>query len=239
MRILSNKYKLCSMLLGTAFFTLHSSLFTSCTQDNYDKGEGEYSLMRADFVEAHVDSDKRVDYVVTDDGDSLAAEPHFTTKAIETADTTYRAILYYNKVKGSAGIPVVEAKGMSLVPTLIPQILDMQGNHNSPFKADPVKFESIWLAANHRYVNASIILMTGQPDEDDLYQTIALVQDTVIAFPDGKRTACCRLYHDQGGVPEYYSLQRYLSIPIQSIHADTLQLTINTYDGVVVKRISL
>ena len=55
------------------FYLVALLLLVSCTQDNYDKGEGEYSLMRADFVEAHVGSDKRVDYVVTDDGDSWAA----------------------------------------------------------------------------------------------------------------------------------------------------------------------
>ena len=236
MRILGNIHKLCRVLLGVAFFTLHSSLFTSCTQDNYDKGEGEYSLMRADFVEAHVGNDQRVDYVVTDDGDSLAAEPHFTTKAIETADTTYRAILYYNKVKGSAGLPVVEAKGMSIVPTLVPALPELLGS----LKTDPVKFESIWIGANRRYINASIILMTGTDNTEEYqYQSIAIINDQLITHVDGKRTLCCRLFHDQSGVPEYYSIQRYFSIPIQSLHADTLQLTINTYDGVVVKRISL
>ena len=37
------------------FLLLLALLFTSsCTQDAYDKGEGEYSLMRGDFAEAMV-----------------------------------------------------------------------------------------------------------------------------------------------------------------------------------------
>lgn len=208
-------------------------LLLSCETDNYDKGEGEYSLMRADFVEAHVGSDKRVDYVITDDGDSLIAEPRFTTKSIETADTTYRAILYYNKVKNSEGKMVAEAKSMSLVPTLNAQ------SSTSDQKKDPVKFESLWTACNLRYVNVSIILMTGKPDEEDIHQSLGFVCDAVIQHEDGRQTACYSLIHDQGGVPEYYSQQCYLSIPVRSIEADSLRLTLQTYEGEISRTLPL
>lgn len=207
----------------------------SCEQDNYDKGEGEYSQMTADFVEAGVGADKRIDYVITDEGDSLIAYPRFTTKSIETADTVYRAILYYNRVKNDKGQDAVDAIGLSLVPTLIPHPIDDMKH----VMTDPVKFESIWLARNKRYVNVSIILKTGQPDEEDARQTIALVKDSVQTHADGQRTLCCRLYHDQGGVPEYYSLQRYISIPVSLMDADTLRLTINTYEGQVIRVLPL
>lgn len=215
------------------FYLVALLLLVSCTQDNYDKGEGEYSLMRADFVEAHVGSDKRVDYVITDDGDSLAAEPRFTTKSIGTADTTYRAILYYNKVKNNAGKMIAEAKSMSLVPTLNAQ------SSTSEQKKNPVKFESLWTARNLRYVNVGIILMTGKPDEEDIHQTLGLVCDTVIQHEDGRQTACYSLIHDQGGVPEYYSQQCYLSIPVISILADSLRLTLQTYEGEISRTLSL
>jgi hypothetical protein len=65
------------------------------------------------------------------------------------------------------------------------------------------------------------------------------VADSVQTYTDGRRTLCCKLGHDQGGVPEYYSLQRYFSIPVSRIPADTLRLTINTYEGQVVKVLSL
>ena len=220
-------------LLTTLLLSL--LLFSSCEQDNYDKGEGEYSLMRADFVQAHVGGDKRVDYIVTDDGDSLATDPKFTSKAIETADTIYRAILYYNKVKGTTGNYVAEAKGMSIVPTLFPSSLT---HHPSPMKTDPVKFESLWVGANRRYVNLSIYLMTNQLDNDDAKQVVAIVKDKLVEHADGKRTLNCRLYHDQNGVPEYYSQQCYISIPANVVKADSLRLTINTYQGEIIKTIS-
>jgi len=217
------------------FAVLSFYLFVSCETDNYDKGEGEYSLMRADFVQAHVGSDKRVDYVVTDDGDSLAAEPRFTIKSIETADTVYRAILYYNKVKNGGGKLVVEARSMSLVPTLSPLSPDIL----SPVKTDPLKFESLWLSGNGRYLNASIILMTGKTDEENLLQSIALVRDSLLEHADGTKTLQCRLYHDQNGVPEYYSVQRYFSVPIKSVGADSIQLAIQTYTGLISKTIAV
>ncbi len=218
------------------FTFLPFCLSVSCTQDNYEKGEGEYSQMTADFVEAGVGNDKRINYVVTDEGDSLIAYPRFTTKSIETADTVYRAILYYNRVKNDKGQDAADAIGLSLVPTLIPSTLHLPP---STLKTDPVKFESIWLARNKRYVNVSIILKTGQPDTEDARQTITLVADSVQTYTDGRRTLCCKLGHDQGGVPEYYSLQRYFSIPVSRIDADTLRLSINTYEGQVVKVLPL
>ena len=43
----------------------------ACTQDAYEKGEGAYSEMTAQLADAHVNSDKRVDYVDTDEGTLL------------------------------------------------------------------------------------------------------------------------------------------------------------------------
>ena len=210
-------------------------LLAACEQDNYDKGEGTNSQMRADFVEAHVNGDKRIDYVVTDDGDSLGTDPLFTTKAIETADTIYRGILYYNKVKKNDGKNVAEVKGMSLVPTLVP----VPPTVLESMKQDPLSFESIWLSRNKRFLNVSIILKTGKVDEEDLYQTIAVAQDNVEEHDNGTKTLCCRLYHDQNNVPEYYSAQRYFSIPIRSLTADSLRLTIKTYSGETVKTLAI
>ena len=33
------------------------TVFISCEQDNYEKGEGRYSLMRGDFAELRIDAD--------------------------------------------------------------------------------------------------------------------------------------------------------------------------------------
>ena len=47
-----------------------------CKDENYDSGDGKYSYIKADFVEAHTISAKEINYVKTDDGDSLVLSPH-------------------------------------------------------------------------------------------------------------------------------------------------------------------
>jgi hypothetical protein len=59
--------------------------------------------MRGDFAEMHIDSDKKANAITTDDGDLLPLKELFSSQWISTADTTYRCILYYNKVKGTDG----------------------------------------------------------------------------------------------------------------------------------------
>ena len=87
-----------------SFLTIHFS----CTQDSYDKGEGKYSLMRGDFIEAKVDGNKQIISMTTDDGVLLPLEKPYSAKWITTGDTIYRCMLYYNKVEKSSGQSVAE-----------------------------------------------------------------------------------------------------------------------------------
>ena len=66
-----------------------------------------------------------------------------------------------------------------------------------------------------------------------------MISDTLMSHSDGKKTLHLRLYHDQGGMPEYYSQRTYFSIPIQKLGVDSIQFTINTYKGLVTKTLSL
>ena len=56
---------------------LTSILFVACTRETYDSGDGKYSYLRSDFVEAHTNADLKIDYVLTDDGDSLSMPTPF------------------------------------------------------------------------------------------------------------------------------------------------------------------
>lgn len=204
----------------------------SCTQDLYDKGEGEFSQLRADLVNVHVRSDNRVDYVLTDDGDSLRTEPPFTVNWIEKGDTIYRALLYYFLNDG-----VVDAYSMG--PVLVPSV-KAANLIKGGIKTDPVHLTSLWRARNGKYLNMRLRVMTGTTDDEKVgKQTFGCVSDTVVSHPDGRRTQYLRLYHDQGGQPEYYSKEVYLSIPLKDTEADTLLLQVNTYDGLKEKRFVL
>ena len=205
---------------------------SSCTQDAYEKGEGEYSLMRADFIEAHANGQKEIDRITTDDGDQYSVTKTFTTKWVTTADSTYRCILYYNKVEEGSGKYSVEPISIGQVPC--PKITPL-AELEKPMKTDPVKFESAWLSKTGKYLNLSLYLMTGTTDDDDASQTLHVVQDIIMTNPDATRTSHLRLYHDQGGIPEYYSTQVYASILTSQIDVDSVSLTINTYKGLVTK----
>lgn len=204
----------------------------SCERDDYDKGQGDYSLMQADFVEAHANSAKNIDYVVTDEGDSLLIATTFTAKWISTPDSIYRAILYYNKVNDGRSAEVISLSRPLTASIHAPDYFKKEG-----IKTDPVHLESLWIGKNRRYLNLSMLLMVGRNDtEDKALHSLGVIADTVITHADGTRTGCLRLYHDQGGVPEYYSQRTYLCIPIRHLHVDSLQLTVNTYnDGPVTK----
>lgn len=203
----------------------------SCESDSYDKGEGAYSLTQADFVEAHSNSAKAIDRVVTDDGDVYSVTPQPTANWISTADSTYRAVLYYNKVEGNS----VEPVAISQVPVLNV----FQSEEVDTVKTDPVTFESVWTSKSGKYLNLGLYLKIGQSDDDKARQTIGMVFDELHVNDDGTCTAYLRLYHDQGSVPEYYSSKYYVSILRSSIKADSVCLNINTYDGVVSYRIGL
>lgn len=214
-----------------AHFSLLIS-YSSCTQDAYEKGEGKYSLMRADFVEAHANGQKEIDRITTDDGDQFSITKAFTSKWVTTADSTYRCILYYNKVEEGNGKYAAEPISIGQVPC--PRITPLS-ELGKEMKTDPVKFESAWLSKTGKYLNLSLYLMTGTTDADDVTQTLHVIQDTIMTNPDATRTSHLRLYHDQAGIPEYYSAQVYASILTSQIDADSVRITINTYKGVVTK----
>ena len=212
------------LVVAALLSPLSSLLFTSCTQDNYEKGEGEYSQLRADFVEAHVGADKRVDYVLTDDGDSLRTNPPFTVSWITTADTVYRALLYYELKEG-------EVDGYNLSQVLVPTIKTVS-RLGGDVKTDPVNVQSVWRARSGRYLNLRLRVMTGEVENGETpRQVFGCAKDTLISHDDGRSALYLLLYHHQNGQPEYYSRDVYLSIPLAGVQADTVVMRLQTYEG--------
>ena len=207
-----------------------------CTQDAYDKGEGRYSLMRADFVEANSNAQKEIERITTDDGDILSASKPFKAKFVNTPDSVYRCVLYYNKVKDGNSQDVFEP--ISIGQVTCPKIIPL-AELDKEMKTDPVKFESAWMSKSGKYINLSLYLMTGSSEDEEAKHTLRIVQDTIVTNPDATRTSYLRIYHDQGGVPEYYSTQVYLSIITPGIPADSVRIQIPTYKGMTEKSFSL
>lgn len=217
-------------------FTFISCFLFSCTQDAYEKGEGGYSLLRGDFGEAIVNNSKQIASISTDDGEHLPLKEPRSVKWVTTADTTYRCILYYNKVNDASGRPQAEVVSIGQVPC--PGIHPLSKLERG-LKTDPVKFESIWMSRTGKYLNMSLQLMTGSTDDTTAVQKLAIVSDTLMTHSNDIRTLHVSLHHDQGSVPEYYSTQAYISLLVDSIQADSIRFTINTYNGPVIKTVSL
>ena len=212
-----------------------STVISSCKQDAYDKGEGEYSLMRGDFVEAHIDANKQMVSFVTDDGDQLPLVKPYTAKWIAKSDTIYRCMLYYNKVEQERQY-AAELISIGQVPCAKVKTYE---ELEKEFRTDPVKFESMWLSKSEKYLNLFLQLKTGATEDTTAVQQLAFVSDTIITHPDGIRTHHLVLHHDQNRVPEYYSTKAYVSIPVQALAADSVCMTINTYSGLRQKTIPL
>lgn len=221
------------MNMKTVFSTIAGGLLAvACTTDAYDKGEGSYSYVKTELVCAHIASDQSMDYIDTDEGERLTVSPAYTARWIARADTTYRAIAYYDcKTEG-----VARMLSSSRVSVVVPRPATAAVGD---IKTDPVRMESMWVSTNRRYLNATIYVLVGSTDDDEAVHRLGLIADTLTMNADSTTTLHVRLYHDQGGVPEYYSQRAVFSVPLDSITADSISFTVNTYAaGNVIRRFS-
>ena len=211
-------------------------LITSCTYDSYEKGDGDYSLMRGDFVEAQVDARKQIVSFTTDDGDQWSLSKPYSADWIVTADTVYRCMIYYNEVEDEQGKITAEVISIGEVSCATVKSLT---EFDKEFRTDPVKFESIWLSKSGKYLNLFLQLKTGVTNDTSVVQQLAFVSDTLVVNPDNTSIRHIMLHHDQNRVPEYYYTKAYVSIPTSAISADSVRLSMNTYSGQIVKTLSL
>ena len=209
-------------------FLVIAWLISSCTTDSYEKGDGKYSLMQGDFVEAKVNAQRQIVFFSTDDGDEFDLSEPYTDKWIKTADTLYRCMLYYNKVENK------KAELVSIGEVPCPRILTL-AEFKKDLRTDPVKFESMWLSKSGKYLNLYLQLKTGVTDDTTAIQQLAFISDTLIVNPNQTTIRHITLHHDQNKVPEYYSTKAYVSLLTDSIAADSVRISINTYTGLVSK----
>lgn len=222
-------------VLWTTLSMLALSLgLCSCTTEDYETGDGKLSYLRADFVEVHSRAAKTLDYALSDDGDSLVFEPMATAEWATTPDSIYRAILMYNRKSDDRRVTDVISVSQIMTLWMAP------ASRVETVHTDPVDVESVWLSRNGKYVNMGIVIKTGKTEGIDARQTVAMVCDTVITCADDTEEYHLRLYHDQNGVPEYYSSRIFVSVPIGSLRrGDAIIIETNTYNGVVVRRFVL
>ena len=206
----------------------------SCTTEDYETGDGKLSYLRADFVEVHTHAAKTLDYALSDDGDSLVFEPMASAEWATTPDSIYRALLMYNRKSDDRRVTDIISVSQVLTLWMVP------ASRVKTMHTDPVDVESAWLSRSGKYVNMGIYIKTGVTEGVDARQTVAMVCDTVMNGADDTREYHLRLYHDQNGVPQYYSSRIFLSVPIGMLRrGDAVIIEANTYKGLVTRRFTM
>ena len=209
-------------------FLLTVCFFVSCDNESYESGDTDLSYLYADFVMARTAEAKQVVSAVNDDGEQITLDSPLATEWTTTADSTYRALLYYTYNSAEDEKP----HGVSLVnvPVLLPKTLAP----NEADATDPVGWESAWLSAQQPFLNLSLQMKTGVTEGIDSKQVIGIVDLGSVSNADGTTTHHLSFYHNQNDVPQYYSVRLYVSIPTEDYRSgDTIVLTVNTYNGVV------
>lgn len=212
-------------LVGLLFFS------TSCSNTSYEEGDSKLSYLRTDFADATTDSQGRLSAATTDDGVSLTFTRPMQTSWSNAADSLCRVLLNYNMYANGSDSNVVEPLAAKIVYTLQPAKPSVQ----TQAATDPVSLVSAWKSKNGNYVNMRLGLKTGKASGDDQRQSIGLALDSTVTS-DGSTTYCLRFLHSQGGVPEYYTTDAYVSIPIKQMTTGSkVRLSLNTYNGWVTR----
>lgn len=212
-------------LVGLLFFS------TSCSNTSYEEGDSKLSYLRTDFADATTDSQGRLSAATTDDGVSLTFTRPIQTSWSNAADSLCRVLLNYNMYANGADSNVVEPLAAKIVYTLQPAKPSVQ----TQAATDPVSLVSAWKSKNGNYVNLRLGLKTGKASGDDQRQSIGLALDSTVTSY-GSTTYCLRFLHSQGGVPEYYTTDAYVSIPIKQMTTGSkVRLSLNTYNGWVTR----
>jgi hypothetical protein len=200
-------------------------LAVSCETDSYNKGEGRYSLLQGDIAELTIDSQKKAVSFLTDHGDNYTLLNPFSASWIETADTVYRTIIYYNKVE--------EGKANAQSAAQLVTVHPVPHWRFSEMPQDPLGLESAWLSKSGKYLNLALLMKSGYVDDKEERQIIGLACDTVLTYTNQQRTAYYRLLHSQNDVPQYYTNRRYITIALPASRLDTIRLKVPTYDGLL------
>ena len=199
-------------------------MLSACKNDSYESGDGQYSYLQADFVEANTSASKELVSARTDDGDMLLFSPHVFKEWASTPDSVYRSLLYYNKVNDDRTTEVY-----SIVQIPVVKIHKLKGTEE--ISTDPLFLKSAWISKNRKYLNIYFGIKTGVEDGNDNIQTLSVVYDPDVNNSNDSRNPYIKVVHKQNGVPEYYTSYGYISVPLNDFAlGTTIHLSVNTYD---------
>lgn len=192
--------------------------------DNVDDSRPQ-PLYNQEFLDIHV-KDSFVMKMVNDNDSSLNFPKGLkVNKALHHPDTIYRYVMLYSHTPGE---PITI---YSDAPVFVKKPAAVEDAKTT--KLQPLNFVSAWKANNCKYVNLVLGVMTGQSDKK---QTLDLVEDSTVVNTDGLTHHYVSLRHDQNGVPEMFTDDLFVSVPLSQYNADdSVTVSVPTYNGLVKK----
>lgn len=172
------------------------SLLLSCVLLSCGQDEAPAPAVRLDFGELHTDAAGRARSFTPDGGSERVFVPvsasHFRP------DTVYRAIVSYIPTEGG-----IRPQQIRPVPVHFPQSIPA-----NLFKAAPVRLVAAWKAG--RYLNMRLDI-PGRFGED---HALAFDKRRTVEWPDGRRTAVLRLYHEAQSPHRDYFQDTYVNLAL-------------------------
>lgn len=215
----------------TLSFIFLFPLLVACTNNVYETGDARYSYLRTDFVEGKTDHQARITSAITDDGTSLTFTQPLQVNWKLTPNSLCRTMLYYNMYANGTDSTTVEPLSAEMVYTLDPVKVPAK----STIHTDPVNFISAWKSKNGNYLNFCVGIKTSSSGDKNRVQTIGAVLDSVVER-SGKPVYYIRFVHDQDSIPQYYTVDTYVSIPTKKMTTGSgVRLSLNTYSGWIVR----
>ncbi len=219
-------------LLSIILLTTTIVFVLSCSREPYESGDGILSYLHADYADITISAANVTD-ILTDDNIHLATARQLTVSQDMPQDTTLRRLIYYTTHEKSSPIEILQLTPVTVVTTYTPE--DLSTN-----RQDPLKLTAAWLSRNHRYLNLQLGLMVGNDTDGKSQHILQFACDSI--HTEDKGAIFLSLYHDQAGIPEYYTEDIHISLPLSQLvptalqlqntpPADTISLTINTYSG--------
>lgn len=204
--------------LSLVAVTIAALLFTACTTDAYESGEGRYSHLTAEFGMAHTAAKGEIDAFTTDGSRSLRLNPHAKASWATTPDSLYRSLLYFYDNENDAS-PFSISQVMVIKPTTLE-------NNDIP-SSDPLTLVSAWPSADGKWLNMRLDIKTGKTDDPKAVHNLRMVR-----LQTGDDSYRLRIVHSRNNMPEYYTSTAYVSIAVDDeMKGKAVELSANTYDG--------
>ncbi len=219
---------------------------SSCTMEDYRTGDGDYSYYTSEMTLLSL-KDSLIGKAELDDGRTLELNTPLKASVLRknfkqsVVGDSCRLMLHYNKgVETATTVKATEVHGANQV--LVPRIV-LADTLKTPVKTDPLNVISSWKSRNGGFYNYNISVKTGVADGDPQAQSLGFVCDSITQGVDSETIVHLRFAHDQKDVPQFYSVEAFLSISrnqiskllahygITPVATIKVNLTANTYQG--------